>query len=173
MKRSRPPRPRVKLNRDAAWELLDRLVHKLPCYDGVMTGEMQGCSANFYVRPVGQGRAPVPIKRQSTRIPSRFRWSCQARVSCSSLQRFRTTRHVPEKPGAPERAALGIPFPIDERQEQPFIAGDRLPAHLPWRRLQADSGRARAWAGDLHQAGRWEAPPPLPPPRSAAAPAPL
>ena len=25
MKRSRPPRPRVKLNRDAAWELLDRL----------------------------------------------------------------------------------------------------------------------------------------------------
>ena len=24
MKRSRPPRPRVKLNRDAAWELLDR-----------------------------------------------------------------------------------------------------------------------------------------------------
>ena len=25
MKRSRPPRPRVKLNRDAVWELLDRL----------------------------------------------------------------------------------------------------------------------------------------------------
>ena len=25
MKRSGPPRPRVKLNRDAVWELLDRL----------------------------------------------------------------------------------------------------------------------------------------------------
>ena len=59
MKRSRPPRPRVKLNRDAVWELLDRL--------GMSQNELArqcGLSSGYLSQLMNGRHSPSPYARR-------------------------------------------------------------------------------------------------------------
>ena len=62
MKRSRPPRPRVKLNRNAVWELLDRL--------GMFQNELArqcGLSSGYLSQLMNGRRSPSPYARRRLR----------------------------------------------------------------------------------------------------------
>ena len=62
MKRSRPPRPGVKLNRDAGWELLDRL--------GMSWNELArqcGLSSGYLSQLMNGRRSPSPYDRRRLR----------------------------------------------------------------------------------------------------------
>ena len=62
MKRSRPPRPRVKLNRDAVWELLGRL--------GRSQNELArqcGLSSGYLSQLMNGKRSPSPYARRRLR----------------------------------------------------------------------------------------------------------
>ena len=119
----------------------------LPADPAEFWGEEDGMEDSIGAAPVPSVSAVLP-----TRLGSFPFWRGQTAFLPAMEGRgvgvAGPARHVPEKPGAPERAVLGIPFPIDERQEQPLAV---CPA-----KVAADSGRGGPGPATA-QAGRWEA----------------